>query len=478
MAATTTEARARTAAPQSSGDGLSDPALATYRSFLPPGDFVALNAWASTFYPFQRAWLFDDGRLGICNKSRQIGTSHTTAGVGVLWGAFHGELTTVISVGEKEAVEVLDKCRRHVGVLQNLGSTMARTVRSSKDEITFHSGGRIIALPSTGGRSFSGNVFLDEYAYQQHASQVWDNAAPVTTLGHKLRIVSTPNGVGNEFHDVWERAVGDESGRWHAHQIPLQLAIEQGYPVDIGFCWELAKGDPRLFDQMYNCSFLDNVYQYIPSEVIEECCTDELLSPAAGDEYYGGLDIGREIDLSALAVVALAKGKRRLVWMKTLKRTDNDELDRIVAEVFEKFKLRRLCIDATGLGAFPAERIKKQYSERIDIPHRRPRVECVDFTPTMKETLATGLYTAMITNALQLPANDANLPGCEPGLAKAMRREIASIRREVTSSANVRYDTPRTREGHGDRAWALMLALHAASSPNPMIEALRRRAGQ
>ncbi len=233
--------------------------VARYRRTLPAREYAALAAWASTFYQFQHDWLFDDSRLAICNKSRQIGTSHTTAGVGVLWGAFHGEMTTIISIGDREAVEVLDKCRRHAIVLQKLGSQMASTVRSNANEIVFHSGGRILALPSSGGRSFSGNVFLDEYAYQEHAKKVWDNAAPVTLLGGKMRVVSTPNGVGNEFQQLWERATKtDESGKrlstWRPHEIPLSIALAQGYPVDISYCWELAKGDPRLFEQMFNCS--------------------------------------------------------------------------------------------------------------------------------------------------------------------------------------------------------------------------------
>jgi phage FluMu gp28-like protein len=62
-----------------------------------------------------------------------------------------------------------------------------------------------------------------------------------------------------------------------------------------------------------------------------------------------------------------------------------------------------------------------------------------------------------------------------PGTAKKMQREIASIRRVISAAGNIQYTTPRTSEGHADRAWALMLALHACSTSNPMIDALRAR---
>lgn len=450
-------------------------ALQRYRTVLPASEFTALKAWASSFWPFQRAWLFESASLSICNKARQIGMSHTTAAVGVLWGAFHGELTTIISIGQPESDEVLEKCKRHIMLLRRCGSQLAGTVRDNKSEIVFENGGRILALPSTGGRGFTGNVFLDEFAYQEHAGKVWDAAAPVTLLGGKMRVSSTPNGIGNEFHGLWERAQ-QEGSAWQPYEIPLKMATDCGYRVDMKKCWELAKGDPRIFDQLFNCSFLDNEFQYIPSEVIAACCVDEGLEAPEDGDYYAGLDIGRTNDLTVLVVVRYVNKRRYLVFVDSMKRTDSDGLEAMVARAFERFKLKRLCIDSTGLGYFPAERMKKKHSERIDVPHRRPRVELVDFTPNNKEDLATGLYAAMTSSLLFIPRTDEALPGCKRGTADRLRKDIAAIRRIVTASGNVRYDAPRTREGHADHAWGLALAVHACSKVNPMIEALTQKA--
>ncbi len=444
-------------------------ALVKYRETLPKSEAEALAAWASTFWAFQRGWLFEDADLAICNKSRQIGFSHTTAGVAVRWGAFHGELTTVISEGKVEAKEVLDKSRRHAAVLQSLGSEMARTTRSNSNEIVFASGGRIIALPSTGGRGFSGNVFLDEFSYQEHADEVWENTAPVTLLGGKMRVSSTPNGVGNEFHGLWDiarnggQSRSSKPSRWVPYEVPLEVAITEGYPVDMDKCWDLAKGDPRLFAQMFQCSFLDNEFQYVPTADIDACCTTEPTPPVDPTaEYFAGLDIGREADLTVLLVVRLERGVRRVVHVETMKRTDSDGLEAMVARAFDTYKLKRLCIDSTGLGTFPAERIKNRHSEKADVAYRRPRVEPVPFTPNSKEKLATGMYAAFTSRNVLIPANDA-----------ALRKDIAAIRRMVSASGNVIYDAPRTSEGHADRAWALALALHACGGGgNPLVAAL------
>lgn len=431
----------------------------------------AIEAWTSTFYPFQQEWLFDDADLAIENKSRQIGTSHTTAAVLTRWGAFHGELTTIISIGDRESKEVLEKCRRHATILRRLGSRMAEVgTKDNANELTFASGGRIIALPSSGGRSFSGNVFLDEFAYHEHASKVWDAAVPVTLLGYKLRVVSTPNGVGNEFYVTWTKANEPGSG-WSTHEVPIDKAIAQGYPVDLDRCWRLAKGDQRVFDQMFRCSFLDNELQYIPTETIELCSTTEPIGPGPGD-HYAGLDIGRENDLAVLLVVRFHRGIRTVVHVEMMKRTAFEEIQARAGAAFERFKLKRLCVDQTGIGMETAERLKKKYSERIDVPHRRPRVEPITFTLKTKEMLATGLYALMTEGQVVLPKTDEALPGCSPGTAKRLRDDIAAIRRVVTTAGNVTYDAPRTVEGHADTAWALALAVHASTGRNAMADAL------
>lgn len=217
--------------------------------------------------------------------------------------------------------------------------------------------------------------------------------------------------------------------------------------------------------------FADSQFQYIPTEAIELASTDDDLTAVAGGQHYAGLDIGRTNDLTVIVVLRYVRGIRHVVYVESMKRTDSDGLEAMVDRVFARFGIKRLCIDATGMGSFPADRIKKKHSERIDVPWRRPRVEPVTFTSTMKERLATGLYTAVTSAVVQLPRTDAALPGCEPGTAEKFRKDCASISRNVTKAGNVTYDTPRDENGHGDHAWALALALHAASGVNPMVEA-------
>lgn len=418
-----------------------------YRRSLPASELAALDLWLGSFYPFQRDWLLDNARNAICCKGRQYGFSHTTSAVAVLWGAFHGELTTVISIGQDEANEVLDKARRHIYVLRGLGSQMARASRVSKSEIVFSSGGRIKALPSSGGRGFTGNVFFDEYAYHQFAKDAWENAAPAARLGFRRRVVSTPNGTGNEFYNLWKAAKRPNSG-WSVHEVPYTRAVADGFPFDMADAMVEAKGDPRIFAQLYGCSFLDSELQYIPSALIDAARSESTWCEEG--ECYAGLDVGRTNDLTALVIIK--RDAHGVCWqqrIETRKRTAYEDLEALAAMAFgAPYFCRRLCVDATGMGAFPAEQLQKKFGLHA--------VEPVVFTNQSKEDLATTLYQAFADKRIRLEGGDS------PS-SFALREDIAAIRRVVTAAGNVRYDAPHTDEGHADRAWALALAVHGCS---------------
>src|SRR5208282_3464631 len=113
-------------------------------------------------------------------------------------------------------------------------------------------GGRVIALPaSSGGRSFSGNVFLDEFGYHGDTDQkIWDAAAGSTTLGtKKIRIASTPNGVGNMFHEL--ALDTDRHKSISRHRVTIWDAVKAGYPIDPAVILrDKCLNDPRIFGQL------------------------------------------------------------------------------------------------------------------------------------------------------------------------------------------------------------------------------------
>lgn len=427
---------------------------ANLQKALPPNEWHAVEVWLGTFFEYQLEWLLDWARHALLSKSRQIGASHTYAGAAVLWGMF-GETTTVVSIGQNESNEVIQKAGLHAIALARLGSRWAApSGEPSTSRVRLRSGGRILGLPSnSGGRGFAGNTILDEFAYHQHPGKVWDGAAATTTHGYRLRVMSTPNGVGNEWHDLVTNPVAHEG--YSRHEVTLEQAITQGLKVDIEECWRIARGDPRIFDQFFRCKFLDNNLQYIPSEFLKDALED--YDPAdLGDDgdNYAGIDIGESRDRTSLVVLNKQRRQRRLRHAESHAKTDDDLLDDLVDRAVNGFGCRRVCIDATGIGSIPTKRLRKKWGARI---------EPVEFTLPLKEELATGLYDVLSQNELSMPREYRPAKDAEDE-AKLLRDDICAIRRIVTAAGNVRYDAPRTTKGHADRAWALMLAEHAAAS--------------
>lgn len=414
---------------------------------LPRKEWAAVEAWLSTFYDFQLEWLLDWGRFSLINKSRQIGNSFTFGAAGVLWGIF-GDTTTIISLGEKEALEVVDKANRHAAVLAGLGSQWAKP-HPKNGELILGSGGRVLSLPTrSGGRSYSGNVILDELAYYEQVGvkpeKVWDAAGGTVLHGYRLRVASTPNGVGNFWHNLWTNE--QQHAGYRLHQVTIDRAIADGMPIDIADCWKQARNDERIFNQLFRCQFLDNDQQYLPSELLNQCKTLDT-APAAG-ACYGGLDIGKEVDLTALVIVKLCQKTRWLHRIEIRRRTTTEDIDALAALAFGQYKCQRLGIDATGLGAFPAQQLQKRYGLR--------RVECVNFSQSSKEDMATGIFQAAVDNQLKIPTS---LPE-----SQQLINDLSSIRRIVGTTGLIKYDAPHTSEGHADRAWALALALKVARS--------------
>lgn len=411
---------------------------------MPDREALAVQAWLSTFYPFQREWVLDTSRFAAALKARQIGASHSYGASGTLWSLL-GEQTVVVSIGEREAAEVLEKVRRHATALSALGSSWATMGPRNAREVRFpKTGGRVIALPSTsGGRGYSGNVILDEFAYHERPEDVWDGAGGAVMHGYRMRVLSTPNGVGNLFHDLCTNP--RTNAGYRIHSTTIDEAVAQGFPVDMDACWKMARGDARVFDQMFRCAFLDNEAQYLPTDLVNSAVTDE--EPPREGDVFAGLDVGRTADRTELILVRVVDGIHWAVHRESRKRTSYEDLEQLAALAIQTYGARRLCIDSTGLGSFPAEMLQKRFG--------RSRVEPVPFTMQLKEDLATTLYQRLVDGELRLRRDDAQV-----------RDDLCAIRRIVTHAGNIRYDAPHTDQGHADSAWALALALHACSRPS------------
>lgn len=216
--------------------------------------------------PYQQRWIEDKSRFKLVNKARQTGFSFAV-GLEVLLDALERKtLWVLLSKGERQSRELMDKVQMHARAasyaLEAVESDFKVDNQSYKQlELNLPNGSRIIALPANPdtARGFSGNVVLDEFAFHNDSKAIWAALYPTITRGYKLRIVSTPNGVGNQF----EKLVSDPDNGWSKHEVDIYLAAAEGLDVNIEDLKREA-GSEDTWLQEYCCKFLDKPPASLP----------------------------------------------------------------------------------------------------------------------------------------------------------------------------------------------------------------------
>ena len=165
-------------------------------------------------YTYQRRWVKDDSRFKVGMFARQTGKTFTAA-LEIVLDCIKAETAggrarwVILSRGERQAREAMEEgVKRHLQTLQTAYTYAESTFLESTEikalEVKLDGGSRITALPANPdtARGFSANVLLDEFAFHADSRKIWAALFPVISAGHKLRVISTPNGKGNKFHEL------------------------------------------------------------------------------------------------------------------------------------------------------------------------------------------------------------------------------------------------------------------------------------
>lgn len=198
-----------------------------------------LFAW---FRPYQIRWLLDKSRQRIFIKSRQIGISEvcialemvlTSAG---LWPKhLYPYDCVVISKRERDAKKVIRRAKQWIRRLRRIPAFRARLAVDnwSATEITFSKSGFSIwseTQSEEAGRSNTGHLYLDEFAFYHYQQEIWTGARPIIISNPKLRVsvITTPNGDREMSYQIWHHGKG-----WSRHWCDVHKAVREGFPLDI-----------------------------------------------------------------------------------------------------------------------------------------------------------------------------------------------------------------------------------------------------
>ena len=399
--------------------------------------------------PYQAEWLADDSRYKIGMWSRQTGKSFATACEAVVDCVFlrPGQHWVVLSAGERQALEWMRKARFWVEAFQKAVHIVepkytemlhASDASLSKSEIQFENGSRITAIPANPdtARGYSCNVILDEFAIHEKPAEIWAAIFPSLTSPHgglkKLRIVSTPKGRGNKFADLWEH-----NDNYSCHKVTIEDAVRMGLKVNIE---ELKAGvdDPDIWAQEYMCEFIDSTSVLLPYEMIGKCESSNIADP-----LYIGMDVGRSKDLSVIVTAAKLGDVLSVLSVDELRNSPfNDQLDVLLGKALGK-RVRRVCIDSTGIGAMLAEEAARKGGGKF---------EGVPFTVASKGEMYGLMRRKFEERSVRIP------------VSRDLREDLHAVQRVVSTGGNVTYSAPRNADGHSDRAAALALCIRAANT--------------
>lgn len=422
------------------------------------------------FLLYQARWLKDSSRIKVWEKSRRIGATWTQSYEDVSDCIAHPGLKVWFSSADlTAAVEYIDYAADWAKLHQRVSAKIiGEEVIDEKKGVKafvleFSNGSRIHALSSNpkAFRSKGGKVVWDEAAWHDDPDAMWQAIRPCIMWGYSLRILSTHNGTSSKFYRFIQD-IKAQRLRWSLHTTPITLAVEEGLADKIlerklsaaeRKQWiedeHVDCADENAWQQEYCCQATDSKSSFLTYDELAACEDPNTLIPdlsIVAGELTVGFDVARVIDLSVIATLESYGGiawTRQMIEMADTKFSIQREK---LWDTLRHPKLRRACIDRTGIGMQMAEETQDEFGKY--------RVEPVPFTQAVKEDLAYALRRKIEDRTIRIPPDFK------------LREDLHSIKKIVTASGAIRFDAARSDNGHADRFWALALAVHGISQDN------------
>jgi len=436
------------------------------------------------FLPCQSKWINDNSRIKLLEKTRQGGFTWITSYRAVReTGRASNDLDTwVSSRDEGMAALFIGDCRPWAKFFQ-IGATDLgeRVYEDGKGgtykayEFEFSNGRKIYSLSSNPDAQAGkrGRRIWDEFALNRENRKLYSIGYPGITWGGGIEMISTHRGNLNFFNElVTEVKEKGNPKKISLHTVTLQDILEQGFlyklqerlakinpeddrlDMDEADYFDMVRRecpDEETFLQEYMCVAADDKSAFLEWDLIASAeyhandPWDKLdLREAIGDLYIG-VDVGRKNDLTVIWIlerIGTYYFTRRVIEMQNTRFAAQEA---ILWPLIAQRKVRRCCIDATGLGMQLAERAQEQFSKY--------RVEAINFSAPVKEELAYPVRALMEERALKIPER------------KEIRADLRGVKKETTSAGNIRFSAETGPDGHSDRFWALALAVHAGKTP-------------
>ncbi len=420
----------------------------------------------SLLLPYQLDWVNNKRRFKIGMWSRQTGKDFSCAAEAVedcmrtpqaKW--------TILATGERQALESVDQAKIWAEAyrfaiddyIEDRDSSEA-LIKSA--EIIWGNGSRLRALPANPAtaRGLSTNLILTEFAFHEKPADIWraiygSITNPLRGGEKKLRIISTPNGRGNKFADLWFANYENLNGTYSCQKVTIHDAVRLGLRINIEEL-RAGLGDPEGWAQEFECEFIDSMAVLLPYELIATCEHPEA-SMAVSTEFWEtqrpqlfmGIDFGRKKNLS-VAFTGEALGD--VLWqrecLEMLNTSTPDQVERLIPRIR---KVQRVCLDYTGPGVGLGDYLVKEFGEYAPDRHLFGKIELCNFSQQLLCDVFPKLRMDFESKRLRV-AVDRNL-----------REDLHAMQRSMTPGGKITYKAPFQDGCHADRAYGAALCRRA-----------------
>jgi hypothetical protein len=334
-------------------------------------------------YPFQRRILHDleEHRFNILRKFRQAGCTTIASGWALHFIIFQKHKSVVIlSKGDAESTEVLDRIKLMYDELPDF--LKPGIIEDNKHTLKLNTYSVIKSRPSgkQSGRSLAGSLLIiDEAAFIENIDTIWAAVYPIISTGGRAFVLSTVNGVGNWYHDVYQAAIDGENSfnpidiRWQEHpEYKYNEAYTHLYDemaekgLDIHLWEKTTKGNMpvKQWLQEYECSFLGTGDTYIEGQILkdlsEQCSDDYSIKynnrmrvwqdPKEDFQYVLAADValGRERDYSAFQIINMYNGQQVAEFYSN--KTPINEFAKIIAAEATLYNIAHVISERNTIG--------------------------------------------------------------------------------------------------------------------------------
>lgn len=179
-------------------------------------------------FPFQDDVIraFINNRFNIILKSRQMGLSTLAAAYSV-WLAIFRRDKNILIIATKLAV-AQNFIKKVKAALRKLPKwlLLPEVTGNNKQMVEFSNGSQIQAIPTSddAGRSEALSLaIVDEAAFIRNFDTIWTSLYSTLSTGGRGIVLSTPNGVGDKYHELYSHAELGENEffpirlPWHLH---------------------------------------------------------------------------------------------------------------------------------------------------------------------------------------------------------------------------------------------------------------------